>query len=345
MKPLSKEDENRATDLHKRSIFINALDPICYPELLSQEYLLNQKQGGVNAINMTVPWVDDDFDTAIAKIGYFYDVCDKLSSDVTITTTEEEIRKAKRDGGIAAIMGFQNSKPVGDNLHFLKVFHKLGVRIIVLAYQSRSYIGDGCAEKTDCGLSNFGIKAIETMNRLGILVDLSHVGRKTSLEAIEISKKPVIFSHSNANSLCVHVRNLVDEEIKTLAEKGGVVGITCSGGGQSVKKGSPTVEDFLDHIDYVTKLVGINHVGIGMDRGTVGRTRERYETLQRSHPELRRGYTFEDYMKPPVAGLDRPVDWMNITRGLVQRGYSDQDVQKVLGENFLRVFRTVWREN
>jgi membrane dipeptidase len=257
----------------------------------------------------------------------------------------QDIQRVKQEQKVGMILCMQNSKPVWDDLGLLTIFKNLGMRVIQLTNNSKTPIGDGCYERTDCGLGDFGIKMVEEMNRIGLLIDLSHVGRKTSLDAIEISKDPVAFSHSSAKSLVDHVRNLTDEQIKAVAEKKGVVGITTGGGSGSLIRsgGNATIDDFLNHVDYVVNLVGADYVGVGIDFPAF-RSREKYEAMKRVTPEIAKqvGQTYEEYARG-VRGLAGPLEYPGIAEGLVSRGYSDGDIKKILGENFLRLFNRVWK--
>jgi membrane dipeptidase len=168
---------------------------------------------------------------------------------------------------------------------------------------------------------------------MGIIIDLSHVGTQTSVDTIALSADPVLFTHSNVRSLNPHPRNLPDEVIKAVAAKGGVIGINtweefCT----QAPKLNATLSDFLDHMDYVVKLVGVDHVGIGSD------VNENWSALP-----IRSDYeTMYGYRAPGLAGYTYVHEIINVTRGLVARGYTDEDISKVLGGNFMRVARQVW---
>jgi membrane dipeptidase len=259
----------------------------------------------------------------------------------------EDIRIAKKEGKVGIILNFQNTVPLGNDLTKLDFFHDLGIRVIQLTYNVRNFVGDGCTELTDCGLSRFGIDLIERMNKLGIVVDLSHCGYKTTLEAIKTSQKPIAFTHTNCRSLHDHPRNKSDEQIRALAEKEGYMGITCHptflGG-----KGPSILEKMLDHIDYAVNLVGIEHVGIGTDVAGLHHYPEPImEKMFREDLPVH-GWRNGDVVK---AWHTFKAEWerlehlnmgyRNIIRGLISRGYSDQDVEQIVGGNFLSFFENV----
>ncbi|MEM2896437.1 MAG: membrane dipeptidase [Candidatus Bathyarchaeia archaeon] len=250
------------------------------------------------------------------------------------TAVEFILLKAKNEGKVAIFLGFQSIDPLEGNLAFLRVYHKLGVRIIQPTYHFKTIVGDGCAERTDCGLSLFGIDLIEKMNKLGMLIDLAHVGKKTGLEIIEVSKDPVIFSHSNARTLVDTYQNKTDEEIKAAAEKGGVIGISLLPRLLG-NKPNLSINDLMNHIDYAVNLVGAKHVGIGTD----------FIEGQAENPEMKRlllQIDGEIYRYPK--DMDTITKFSSITKALVARGYSDDEIKKILGENFMRVFKRVFKE-
>ena len=243
-------------------------------------------------------------------------------------------------------MGTQDTKIIEDELSYLRTFYRLGVRIMQLAYNEQVFVGTGCCELKDGGLTFFGKEVVEEMNRLGMLIDLSHCGPQTTLDGIEYSKAPVAITHANARALCDTPRNKTDEAIKACAERGGVIGATAMP--LAVKRDKPnlTIEDFLSHIDYMVKLVGVDHVGIGLDagiksrdEGNLGRKSSFYR-MPKLRPDI---FGPPTGLKPPMPkGLERHTDVPNITKGLLTHGYSRDEVKKILGENFLRLIKQVW---
>jgi len=176
-------------------------------------------------------------------------------------------------------MGFQNAVHLDDKLDNADEFSKLGARIVQLTYQGKNSFGSGCAAEFDPGLTEAGERLVEKLNELGILIDLSHCGYQTTLDAIAASYRPCAFTHANVRALCDHPRNKTDGEIKALAEKGGAMGIASYSAFSDIKKNhAPSIVEYLDIIDYVVRLVGVHHVGIGLDRYPdldQGRLRER----------------------------------------------------------------------
>jgi membrane dipeptidase len=256
----------------------------------------------------------------------------------SIVRSVEDIHVAKRENKVGFIFGFQNSRVIEEDIENLATFKELGVRIIQLTYQRRNFVADGGGERTNCGLSEFGVDVVREMNRLGLLIDVSHVGYNSAKDAIEISSDPVIFSHSNALSLCNNPRNIPDELIKLVASKGGVVGVSMYT--PLLKTGErPSLEDFMDHVEYISNLVGVDHVGIGLDYNH-NYPEELFHYWQKLYPEVGKGQKYGDWFN--TLGMDTPEKWMNITKGLLARGFEEKDCEKILGGNFLRVFGMVW---
>jgi len=262
----------------------------------------------------------------------------KRDSDLLMSVTQvSHITDAKKSRKLGIILGFQSTKPIQDRLDYIDIFYQLGIRVIQLTYQGRNLVGDGSGERTDSGISRFGVQAIERMNELGILIDLSHVGMRSTMEAIELSRKPCAFTHSNPRSLRESVRNKTDEQIRALARRGGVMGLVAFAPFLPQREKS-TLNDFIDMVDYVADLVGIEHVGLGLDFSPWERPSE-YEKMATSHPEIHGGLTFATrYPKE----LSSPSFLPTLTQRLAERNYSCEDIKKVLGGNFLRLLSEVW---
>ncbi|WP_270374871.1 dipeptidase [Marinicauda sp. Alg238-R41] len=244
------------------------------------------------------------------------------------------------DGRIGYIVGIQNAQ------HFetpddVNEFYNLGQRVSQLTYNSQNRIGAGATERVDGGVTHFGAAIIERMNEVGMAVDVSHCGDRTTLDAFEISSAPVLITHSNARALVGnHPRAKSDEAIRAMARQGGVMGIT--GVRNFVRDREPTtIEHLLDHFDYVADLVGIEHVGVGTDMDADG-----YDDVpQPAYDRLRSGYN-ESYAfrgRIDTDGFDHPKKIFDLTEGLIRRGYSDADIELVLGGNFRRALGQIWK--
>jgi len=251
----------------------------------------------------------------------------------------DDFVQAKREGRRAGFLNTQDTLDLGLNIGRLDQFHQFGMRMIQLTYNSVNHVGGGCTDRTDCGVTRFGAEVIARMNDLGILVDVSHCGDRTTLDACKLSRAPVVASHAGARGLLAHSRNKADEALRAIADTGGYVGLFCVP--QFLTDDPhPTIEHFLDHVDYVAGIVGIDRVGIGTDWPLQSPA----WGMERLHEWLMgHGFDADDGFATPktLAGFDDYRDLPNITRGLVARGFSDDEIVGVLGGNFLRVFRAV----
>ena len=297
---------------------------------------------GVTAINATIAIWEDYAETLdhIAKwLVRFRNLSDKLLQVKTVA----DIRLAKQTGKVGVILGWQNASPIGNRLDRLEVFYSLGVRIIQLTYNERNLLGNGCYERTDEGLSHFGVEAVRKMNRLGILIDLSHVGEPTMRDAIQASDKPVACTHANARAQFDHVRNKSDDVLRSIAEKGGVIGANAFP--RFLPTGfESTVDDFVDVIEDLINRVGIDHVGIGTDY-TQDQPPEFFEWLF-----MLQGTQPRDTYKPLPDPLLHPRDMEtpdklpNLAAALLRRGHTEDDIHKILGGNWLRLLQEVWTD-
>ena len=231
-----------------------------------------------------------------------------------------------------ALMPTVEHLALGHELHRVDVLYGLGVRLAGLTYTRKSYLGDGQNERTDCGLSELGVAVVRRMNDLGMLVDVSHAGSRTALEAIELSRVPVVFSHNAAYTIWPTRRTRKDAELLACATKGGLICVTAVPNSLSDDP-HQDISCVLDHYDYLVRLVGVDHVGIGTD------------TLVGDHVGFhrlgaaRQGGPLPDLPAPYLDGLESPADGKNIIRGLIARGYSDADIAQIAGENALDLMR------
>ncbi len=257
-------------------------------------------------------------------------------------TRAAHIGQAKSEGKMAVIFGFQNATMLGGQVENLDPLFELGTRCIQLTYNSRNLLGDGCTERTNAGLSDFGVGVVERMNELGIIVDLSHCGRRTSSDGIEVSRKPPAFTHTFCEALYRdHPRAKTDELIRAMSDRGGMTGIAALGYFIGASPDT-SIEDYLNHVDHAVKVGGIDHVGLATDYEIRGikawATRETwYEPRLKSFKP-----TYNVRWPPWIEGLDEPERFRNVARGLERRGYAHGDILGLLGGNWLRYFREIF---
>lgn len=252
----------------------------------------------------------------------------------------EDFRAAKREGMVAGYVSTQLVAGPFTSLAILEHAHEAGLRMVQLTYNSRNTIGCGCTAPENSGVTNFGRSAIALMNSLGIIVDTAHCGQRTTMDACELSTRPVVASHTAASAVFDHDRCKSDEEIRAIAATGGVVGIVAVPFFLSTAK-QVTIESMLDHVDHVAGLVGAAHVAIGTDWPNQLPNSALSTIFQKVLAGV--GFRREHAVDPSARlhGFQDYLDFPNITRGLVARGYSDSEIKGILGENFLRVFSEV----
>lgn len=250
-----------------------------------------------------------------------------------------DFARVKASKKIAVILGLQNAQHFRrpDDVNF---FHALGQRVSQLTYNSRNLIGNGATERRDEGISDFGVAIIDRMNTVGMAIDVSHCGDRTTLDAFELSKKPVLITHSNCRVLANgHPRDKTDEAILAVRKSGSVMGIT--GVRMFVSDKEPTtIEHVLDHFDHVARLIGPEHLGVGSDIDLYG-----YDAMPAElNKQLRAGYkgSYGFREKIDIEGLNHPKRMFDLTEGLIRRKYTDAQIEGILGGNFRRVLTQIW---
>lgn len=292
------------------------------------------RQTGIHYLGLALAGEFTSLETAVRYIARHRAMIQEQPDKYIIVDHVEDIFRAKQTNKLALGFWLQGTAPLANDIHMIETYYRLGIRYMLLAYNTRNAIGDGIVEKNDAGLSQFGFKVIEEMNRVGMIVDLSHGGIKTSLEAIEASNDPVIFSHSNAYGVAPHIRNLTDEQIIAIAKKNGVIGINGSALLLGIEKAC--AKKLVDHISYMTDLVGKSeHIAIGLD-------------LIYFHDILDLFYQKAGLMTYPKGYMGstdslQPEKLDNIIEELLVRGYSSVDIKNILGGNFLRLAKEVWK--
>jgi len=292
-----------------------------------------------------MPW--EEFEPTVSTTE---DLCQLIHAtpELSLIETVDDIYATKEAGQAGILLFAQSPAAIGNRLSRVETMARLGYRVVQLTYSDRNYVGDGCNELTDVGLSRFGQDLVAEMNHQGIVVDLAHAGQRTALEAAQQSGKPVIVSHANPRTLYPSVRNLKDEVIDAVAAGGGVVGaspfalLNWDGTSNTV----PKMDSFLRAVDYLVERVGVDHVGIGTDSEA---TEGAYPAEVSAELKRRYGQMSSDYNQAigptntkhviPFRGMrDLPM----LTEAFLNHGYSAEDVQKIMGLNFLRVYKAVW---
>ena len=341
----------RAIELVQRSNVIDMLAPLWISPSATQKFLGNPenftandfapyKESGINVFHIAIGTGGPDayLETLQFLSGYntFLARHDAWFERVE---TPARLDAIKSSGKVGILLGVQNSE------HFRKLddvdyFYGLGQRVSQLTYNARNLLGNGSTERRDDGLSDFGVAVVGRMNKLGMAVDVSHCGDRTTLDAFDVSQKPVLITHSNCRTLNPnHPRCKTDEAIKAMASKGGVMGITEVRMFVSAKEPT-TVESMLDHYDYVAKLVGVEHLGVGSDIDLLGYDAMPPDEYKQLKAGYKSSYGFRD--KIDIDGYHfakRPFD---IADGLIRRNYSDANIEAILGGNFRRALKEIW---
>ena len=358
---LTAEQEARAERLHRDCLIVDATELIHV--VTKERWFERARQGGVDVVWVTVGGNAGISETIRAAANVLRFIESHPESAVQVRNTAE-MRQAKRDGKLGILFATQDAACLDGDYAYLKAMHALGYRVMGLTYSESNMLGDGCGERTReiRGLSYFGVDVVHEMNRLKIMIDLAHCGDATTMEAIQLSKRPCVFTHANVRAISDTSRNKTDEQIRAMADTGGVMGITALPKMVNKDLYAADLNGYLDHIDYVASLVGVDHVGIGGDytdsvervaagemlpatgtSTTTSMKKVSYTTgagwayWRVKRPDML-GTIDERDAVPYAAGLEDLTKLPNLTRGLVARGYDDESIAKILGENWLRVF-------
>lgn len=322
-----------------------------------KEYLEAFRAAGVTCVFQNAGEEGNDPTRLMKRLARFTYTTDVMRDELFKAVKPDDIVAAKKQNKLCLYFT-ANGVPlrqqwncVRDELGFIRIFHQLGIRMMHLAYNRRNPLGDGCGEATDGGLSDFGHAAVEEMNRVGVIVDVAHSGWRTSLEAAKASKKPMVASHTTAAALHKHFRGKPDEVIRAICDTGGLVGVCCI---PRFLGGAGDISVFLNHIEYLVKKFGPDHVAIGMDVGYSSRNEEAERKKVPKRADGRSTLSVSgarwEHLWPPdttkvASHAEQSMAWTNwpmFTVGMVQRGFKDSDIQKILGGNILRVARSAW---
>ena len=324
-----------ASELHRDTIVIDGLIISKWDRQIFED----MRYGGLTAANCTCA-VWEGFIETMDNIANWKRMIAENDDILLQVYDVDDIRRAKEENRVGIILGWQNTYPIGSNLDRLRLFSDLGVRFMQLTYNTQNLVGAGCWESKDNGLSDYGRDVVDQMNELGIVIDLSHVGEQSCRDAVAYSKVPVAFTHCVPRGLLDMPRNKSDELLQLTADKGGFVGFAPYGPFLPSGENS-TIDDCIAGLDYTVNLVGEERVGIGTDF-TQGHDAEFFSWL-RSDKGIGRKL-IENYAGRPKnpEGLDGMKDYPNLTAGLLQYGWPESRVRKIMGENWLRFLGEVW---
>lgn len=304
----------------------------------SREVFEDMRRGGLTAANCTCS-VWEGFHDTMANIGQWNHWFGDHGDLIFKARTTADIRTAKEQGKTAVVLGFQNTSAFEDRLDFIEIFKDAGVGIVQVTYNTQNLVGSGCYESTDSGLSDFGREVVAEMNRIGMLCDLSHVGSATSRDVIEVSTKPVAYSHCLPNGLKDHARNKSDDELCFIADRGGFIGVTMFT--PFLKRGAEaSIDDYIEAMDYVVNLAGEDCVGIGTDF-TQGHGEPFFNWITHDKGYARKLTEFGEIKSPD--GFSTIGDFPNLTLAMERAGWTETRIRKVLGLNWLRLLDEVWK--
>lgn len=332
-------NEETTLRVHAESIVIDAVCPLA----LEPRYLDWYREGGVTALAPTVGSTESAC-ALLSRLAAWHRLL-RERQDLLLVRQAGDIELAKRSGRLGIYLHLQGTDPIEDNLDLIDLYKALGVGVVQLTYNVRNRVGDGCEEPADAGLSRFGVRLVERLNSARVIVDCSHTGLRTSLDAVACSSAPVVLSHSNVAAVHPSQRNVADELIEAIARRGGMIGI-AGFPAMLAPAARPSLDDFVAHIDAIVQRVGVDHVGLGIDYylGQAGVAADE-AAMQMYRQAVDAGIWSSAYPPPPhhyPTGIETPRTLPNLTRRLLERGYAEVDVQKILGGNWLRVMRAVW---
>jgi len=340
-----KSDPDNTADLYRRAV---VMDSLCSPfghldAAPSPELLAVIRQSGITALNCTVS--ERTLDGTLENLASIEALVEKYPDAFAIVRKHSDIAGAKRDKKLGILPGFQDPAFFEGNPERIELFRNLGVRIMQLTYNNRSIFGDGCLEPGNAGLSKAGLAAVKKMNEIGVAVDLSHSGYRTTSEGIAASTKPVLISHSGCAAVYQHPRSKPDEILKSLADRSGYFGVYL----MPYLVASPTVptrQHVLDHLTHAINVCGADHVGIGSD-GSIEKVvltpvqKADFDAEIARRKKLGIGAPGEDRY-PYVPDLDGPDHMLVIAEELSRRGQPWSVIEKVLGANFQRILGEIW---
>jgi membrane dipeptidase len=338
-------NETRINELKKSALIIDGhfdllMDVTIQREkgrkkVIETDYCQRFKEGGVNIIVAAI-FLDNShlpemaLRKALNQVSALYEEVQESPDKLMICKNSDDMILAQQSGKIGFMLSLEGAEPIGTDISLLRVFYELGVRNFGLVWSRRNAVGDGShfspvREGTKGGITDFGVQVIEQAEKLGMMIDVTHLNDEGFWDVMEFSKKPVIASHSNTRALANNMRNLTDEQMKAIASKGGVIGVNAVSIIVAMDNEKSHLEQLINHIDYMVNLIGINHVGIGLD-------------LCDDFFKYVSADILSSMSRKPFDVIDGHQNLPKLIEGLIDRGYSDQEIEKILGKNFLNIF-------
>jgi membrane dipeptidase len=292
------------------------------------------RTAGVNFLSLNVGYDRLTWQEAVKTLGAYIAWFERHGDFFTLCRTADDVLRAKKEGKMAIAFDLEGMNALDGELYMVSLFYRLGVRQMLIAYNRNNLAGGGCHDE-DEGLTNFGRRVIAEMNRVGMVVDCSHTGHRTSMEVMALATQPVIFSHSNPMAVHGHGRNIADEQIRACAQTGGVIGV--NGIGRFLADHQASTRAIVDCIEYIADLVGSDHIGIGLDH--YFEPADSFLGMSTFYWPPNAGYGDEGCMR-----VAEPAQVREIAEVLLKSNWRESEVRKVLGENFLRIARLVWKQ-
>ena len=308
----------------------------------SRDIFLINREAGLNAVHVTLVY-HEDYDEFLQRVSEWDTFFEENSDLIFLGKTFEDITKAQSENKTAIFFGFQNCSPIEDDINLIEKVHKLGCRFMQLTYNNQSLLATGCYEKNDSGVTNFGREAIREMNRVGIVVDMSHSAEKSTLDAIEISEKPIAITHANPSFWHDALRNKSDFLLKKLSESGGILGLSLYA--HHLKNGTNCkLESFCEMVAKTAELMGPKNIGIGSDL-CLNQPDSVVEWMRNGTWAKSTNYGEGSKKKP---GFPKQPDWFldargfnNLEIGLKKIGFNKQEVDGILGNNWFNFYKGI----
>jgi membrane dipeptidase len=307
-------------------------------KVIETDYWSRFKEGGIDIIVAAI-FLDSGFlpemalRKALNQVSALYEEVQESPDKLMICRNSDDMISARQSGKIGFLLSLEGAEPIGTDISLLRVFYELGVRNLGLVWSRRNAVGDGShfshvREGRKGGISPFGVQVIDEAEKLGMVIDVSHLNDEGFWDVIELTKKPIIASHSNSRVLSNTMRNLTDEQMKAIASKGGVIGVNAVSIIVATEDENSNLVQYLNHIVHIVDLIGVNHVGIGLD-------------LCDGFFKYVSADDLASMPRKPFDVIDGHQNSSKLIEGLISRGYNNNDIEKILGGNFLRIFMQI----